>query len=161
MERCRGSCELTGQFCKLHRKHMKHSSDPPAAVMKEAFFQICLRNLRQASLSPKHFPYPACVWTLILQGSFLFKCRGFLWDVCPVQWSFPFLLFYCFSLQAEKCNNASTGSCEADITSIHRKHRQEVCFQANRQNCPHLLTMSMTTGVKEDSAAIDAICLTQ
>lgn len=39
VERCRGSCELTGQLCKSHRKPMKQSSDPPAAVMKEAFFK--------------------------------------------------------------------------------------------------------------------------
>lgn len=44
--------------------------------------------------------------------------------------------------------DASPASCEADITPIHQKHKQEEYFQANRQKCPHLLTMSMTTEVK-------------
>lgn len=39
MERCSRSYELMGEICKSHRKHMKHSSDPPPAVMKEVFFK--------------------------------------------------------------------------------------------------------------------------
>lgn len=39
VERCRGSCGLAGQLCKSHRKRTKQSSDPPAAVIKEAFYK--------------------------------------------------------------------------------------------------------------------------
>jgi len=65
MERCSGSYELMGEIWKSHRKHMIHSSDSYCCD-ERCIFQIWLRNSKQASLSPKYFLYPPCVWTYIL-----------------------------------------------------------------------------------------------
>lgn len=119
--------------------------------------QACLGDSKQASLSPKYFPYSPCVRTHTLQGSFLFRCGGFIWDTCPVQWSFPLLTFCYFSLHTAKCYAASIESCEADISQLTENTDKRCTFQDNRQNYPHLLPVSVAVGVKGRSLLLSMV----
>lgn len=137
------------EICKSHRKHVKHSSNRPPIAMKEfgCFFKYVWET-------PNKLPSALSIsLTLHAYGHIFFRtafysCGGFLWGTCPVQQSFPFLLLYCFSLEAEKklhCTHRQLWS-----RWLHQlpENTKRSTFQASRQKYPHLLPISMAIEVK-------------
>lgn len=142
------ACRTALQITQETYKTIKWS---PCCCYKRGILQICLRNLKQPSLSPKYFPYPPCKNNYSL-GKLSIEVQRLSVGCLPTAMVIPYPALLLFLSPGRKMLHpnvdASWGSCEADITPIHQRHKQEVYLQANRQKCPHLLTVSTTTEVK-------------